>query len=142
MTTEYLEKQLAIWKQWLLVSTGASVTLLATAIADFPNRPNPFFPGWFGLGFLLLLNTVTPGIVLLLGSAWRKLPIGARLNAIFGYFAMAWVTLIAFWSKAASLFGISIPLLLAFLGGIGIALGIVYLMLRRGHFNKPEAMFP
>lgn len=142
MTTDYLEKQLVNYQRLLLASIGAAVTLLATAVADMPNHPDMYFPGWFAVWFILQLATITPAVVLLLGSELRKLPFAERLNTIFGYLAVAWVVLIAFGLKVASMIAISLPLLAIFLSGIGVAIGIVYWLLRRSHINAPEAMFP
>jgi hypothetical protein len=50
--------------------------------------------------------------------------------------------LIACGLKVASMIAISLPLLAIFLSGIGVAIGIVYWLLRRSHINAPEAMFP
>ena len=142
MTTDYLEKQLANYKRLLLASIGAAVTLLATAVADIPNHPDMYFPGWFAVWFILQLATVTPAVVLLLGSELRKLAFAERLNTIFGYLAVAWVVLIAFGLKLASMILISLPLLAIFLSGIGVAMGIVYWLLCKSHINAPEAIFP
>lgn len=139
MTIDYLEKQLANWKQLLWVSIGAGSTLLATAIADIPNHPNMFFPGWYGVWFFLQLATFTPAVVLLFGSAFRELPIAARLNTIFGYLAVAWMVFIAFGVKLANIAMIS--WLLYFLGVFGIVMGLVYWFLRMKYIDAPEATF-
>jgi len=140
MTTDYLEKQLANWKRFLLVSIGAAGTLLATAIADIPNHPDMYFPGWYAVWFILQLATFTPAVMLLLGSELRKLPLGERLNTIFGYLAVAWIVLIAFGLKLAFA-TVSWPMLWNFLSVIGIVMGIVYWLLRRKYINAPEATF-
>lgn len=142
MTTDYLEKQLANYGRVLLVCIGAAVTLLATAIADMPNHPNMYFPGWYAVWFILQLATITPAVVLLLGSELRKLPFAERLNTIFGYLAVAWIVLVAFGLKIANSGTISWPSLWSFLSGIGIMMGIVYWLLRRKYINAPEATFP
>jgi magnesium-transporting ATPase (P-type) len=142
MTTEYLEKQLANYKQVLLASLGAAVTLLATAIADMPNRPAMYFPGWYAVWFVLLLATFTPAVILLAGSEWRKLPFAERLNTIFGYLAATWIVLVAFGLKSNNAGAISWPTWWSFLSGIGIVMGIVYWFLRRRYLNSPEAIFP
>lgn len=142
MTPDYLEKQLANYQRMLLALAGAVVTLLATAFADIPNHLNPYFPGWFGVWFVLQLAAITPAVVLLLGSEMRKLPFAGRLNTVFGFVAAAWVALVAFGVELAGLISVSPPLLAIFLAGSGVAIGLVYWLLRRSHVNAPEAMFP
>lgn len=142
MTTAYLEQQLATYKHVLLVCIGAAVTLLATAVADMPNHPTLYFPGWYGVWFILQLATITPAVVLLLGTELRKLSFAERLNTIFGYLLAAWIVLVAFGLKIANTDMISWPLLWSFLSGIGITIGIVYWLLRRKYINAPEATFP
>lgn len=139
MTIDYLEKQLANWKQLLLVSIGAGGTLLATAIADIPNHLNTFFPGWYGVWFILELATFTPAIVLLFGGALRELPIAARLNTIFGYLAVAWLILIAFGLKLSDI--VTVSWLWYSLSVIGIVMGMVYWFLRMKYIDAPEATF-
>lgn len=140
MTTDYLEKQLANYKRLLLACIGAAVTLLATAVADMPNHPDMYFPGWYAVWFILQLATITPAVVLLLGSELRKFPFAERLNTIFGYLAVAWLVLVAFGLKIAynTMAWIWVW---NFLSGIGIVMGIVYWLLRRKYINAPEATF-
>ena len=142
MNIDHLEDLLANWRRVLLVCVGASITLLATAIADIPNGRNPYFPGWYAVWFILQLAAVTPAIVLVLGSQLRKLPLADRLNTVFSYFAVAWIALVSFGLKLASTIASSLALLTIFLCGTGVALGIVYLLLRRSCVKAPEAMFP
>ena len=138
MTIDYLEKQLENWKRWLLVSSGAAITLLATSIADIPNYSNPSFPGWFAIWLILQLGTTPAGFGLLSGKGWRTLPLAERLNTAFGYLTVAWITLLAFGFKAVWL-----PSILWFLiFGLGIALAVAYLTLRRTRIDSPEEMFP
>jgi uncharacterized membrane protein len=141
MTTEDLEKKLAKWKSVLLVIIGAGVTLLATAVADIPNHPYMYFPGWYAVWFILQLATFTPAVALLLGSEMRKLPFAERLNTIFGYLAVAWIVSIAFVLKLA-FNSYSWPLLWTLLSVLGIVIGIAYWLLRRKYVNAPEAKFP
>ena len=79
--TETLEVQLQKWQKTLLVFLGAGATLFLTALIDFPSRMaalrqdgNMLVDGWFGLWFLLLIASLTPGILLLLAPRWRKSP--------------------------------------------------------------------
>ncbi len=142
MTMDYLEKQLASYQRLLLAGTGAAVTLLATAVADIPNHPEIFFPGWYAVWFILQLATIMPAVVLLLGSELRKLPFASRLNTISGFLAIAWVVLAAFGIKLAGMVSISLPVLAICLGGIGAAIAIAHWLLHRSVIDAPEAMFP
>ena len=108
MDIDHLEELLASWKRVLLVCLGASVTLLATAIADIPNNPNPYFPGWYGVWFILQLATVTPALVLVFGSQLRKLPLAERLHTVFGYLVVAWIVLVSLGLKLACTITISL----------------------------------
>ena len=135
MTIVHLEKQLISWQKLLLVHVGSSVTLLATAIADIPNQSDTYFPGWHALWFILQLATIIPAAVLVLGIRWRKLPFHLRVNKIFGYLGIGWITLVAMGVKLAS--SISAPLV-----GIGVVLGMLYWLLRKKHLDSPESLFP
>jgi len=139
MTPEYLQKQLEIWKRALLVGLGASVTLLATAIADIPDSPPPHFPGWFAVWFMLQLATTPAGFALLVGKSWRALALSDRLNTAFGYLGVAWITLLAFGFKAGSSAPGALSLLVI---GLGVVLAMGYVRLRRTRANAPEEMFP
>jgi hypothetical protein len=140
VTIEYLEKVLVNWKRILLVNVGASITLLATAIADIPNHPNPFFPGWYGVWFILQLATTIPVLVLVLSGRMRKLSLAERLDTIFGFCLAAWIALISFGLKSQDL--ISNSFLSLSYCGVGIALGMIYWLLRRRCVSAPEATFP
>jgi hypothetical protein len=139
MSIDYLEKQLAHWKQLLLVCIGAGGTLLASAIADIPNHANMNFPGWYGVWLILQLATITPAVLLLLGSAIRELPIAARLNTIFGYLTVTWMVLIAFGLKLSNI--VTITWMWYFLGIFGSVMGIVYWVLRMKYIDTDEATF-
>ncbi len=90
MQANKLERNLMIWKQILLVDLGAVVTLLATGVADLPNLDRPYFPGWYAVWFVILLASLFPGFVLLLGKHYLQIPLRGRLRTIFGYFALTW----------------------------------------------------
>jgi hypothetical protein len=142
MTIEDLEKLLAKYQHMLLVTAGAGVTLLATAVADLPNHPQMYFPGWYAVWFILQLATVIPVAVLLLGNGFVQLPFAERLNTIAGYSAVAWIVLAASGLRVANTGAISFLWLWVFLGCLGIALSLVYWLLRRRLIHSPEANFP
>ena len=121
---------------------GASISLLATAIVDIPNQHDVYIPGWYAVWFIIQLATITPPVVLTLGSVWRNLPFHLRINTIFGYFVVGWITLLAVGVKLASGSAISLLELAFFLTGIGVVIGILYWLLRRGYLDSPESLFP
>ncbi len=90
MDTKKLERSLEIWQRILLIDTGAVFTLLATGLADLPNLDRPYFPGWYAVWFIVLLATLLPPFLLLLGRHYLKLPLRLRLRPAFSYFALAW----------------------------------------------------
>ena len=74
MAIDSLENNLANFKRVLLIWVGAVVTLLAVAIGDIPNYHSPFFPGWYGVWLIIQVGTISPSIMLLFGSGFKKLP--------------------------------------------------------------------
>jgi len=142
MSPEYLERQLAVYQRLLLAVLGAAVTLLATAVADLPNNPTLYFPGWYAVWFILQLASLLPGAVLLGGGAFRSLPLAQRLDTGFGFLALTWIVLAALGLKLAGTLAVPWLALGAVLGGLALALGLAYALLRRRHVSQPEAMFP
>jgi hypothetical protein len=95
MNIKSLEKRLEIWKRILWINIGAAFTLMATGIADPPNISEPYFPGWYGIWFVLLLASLFPGFILLLGKHWMQVPLQERLNTMFGFLAITWVNFLS-----------------------------------------------
>ncbi len=96
MATDSLENNLANFKRILLIWIGAVVTLLIVAIADIPNFQSPYFPGWYGIWLIIQVGTISPSIMLIIGSGFRKLPFPERFNTLFAYLVVSWVALVAF----------------------------------------------
>lgn len=142
MTTDYLEKQLENWKRLLLIMTGASVTFLATSIADIPNYSTPHFPGWFGIWLVLQLGSVPAGFMLLVGRSWRVLPLSDRLNTAFGYLSIAWLVLLTLGVRFITLTPEAVGGIGLLMISLGLLLGAGYLLLRRARVNSPEEIFP
>jgi len=158
MATVSLENNLAKFKRVLLIWAGAVLTLMAVAIADIPNYHFLFFPGWYGVWLIIQVGTISPAIMLLFGSGFKKLPFPERLNTIFAYFAVSWISLVAFVIKSGSFLSMHIPTYFGFAHGIGItvtltqlyefvgimgvAIGIAYWILQRKYLSSSEAMFP
>ncbi|MGB7539383.1 MAG: hypothetical protein WBM17_12665 [Anaerolineales bacterium] len=152
------ENNLANFKRVLLIWVGAAVTLLAVAIADIPNNRSPFFPGWYGVWVVLQVGAITPAVLLLFGSGFRKLPFPERLNTLFAYLAVSWIVLVAFVIKSGRFFTRNITTYFGFANGIGITftmtqlyamtgiigagIGIAYWILQHKFMSSPEAMFP
>lgn len=140
MTTEYLRKQLEIWKQWALVSAGAAATLLVTAIGD--RAVNSYITeigGWFAVWFIIQVGAIPAGLTLLISSEWRKLPLTERLNPAFAFLAVSWTGWLAL-----LIHGSGTPLVnLAFLLlPLGVALPLVHVGLRRRATWQAEELFP
>lgn len=155
MDPDYLQHQLELWKRWLYVCIGASVTFLATTIADIPNFDSNatsfyhveasvggmgYFPGWFGV-WLLLQVAITPlGFLLLFAKGWQGLPISTRLKTAYGFLLTAWVAFLAFGIRAT---GFDAPELLGYLVFLlGIVLSVSYLWLKRAYLTPSEELFP
>ena len=146
MSREQLEKQLAKWKSVLLVYAGAAATLLVIALVELPaitlarsaSRALDI-DGWYGVWFVLELASLAPGLMLLLTPSWRTLPRALRLNPGFGFLACAWVALLAFDLRTASL---DLPIAFHFVvAGLGLLLLAVYLLLKR-KMGVGEELFP
>ena len=147
MTPETLEKRLELWKRWLLVGTGASITLLVWAIVDLPNLGRAYAPGWFYVWPFFQIAITPAGLVLLIGKAWRELPLSQRLDTAFGYLGVAWLTLLAFGIKSGSDTSVlqsvlGATLLTLIIGGSAMAIGLSYWILSRNRLTAPEEMFP
>jgi hypothetical protein len=142
-----LESQLAKWQRLLLVYAGAAGILLVTTLAELSlylesyrrmgrvMNVNP----WFGICFVLLLACLTPGILLLVGRAWRTLPLARRLPPAFGFLGCAWAALAAFDLR---LLPLALPLFTHFfIFGLGIILAASYLIFTHRQ-GKSEELFP
>jgi hypothetical protein len=133
-----LEKRLEIWKHILLINLGAAFTLLATCI-DIPHIDMANIPGWFGIWFIILLASLFPGFILLLGKHWMQLFFGKRLNTIFGYFAIAWVNLFTIGIRMGLNLHSVYPYFL-FVSAVAIAVG--YWLERRNILQSRGEIFP
>ena len=143
--TETLEVQLQKWQKSLLVFLGAGATLFLTVLIDFPSRMaalrqdgNMLVDGWFGLWFLLLIASLTPGILLLLAPRWRKSQLEQRVPTGFGFLGVAWLVMLGFSLRM----NVLLPPLGHFLiAASGPLVAAIYLLLRRAQPRKEE-MFP
>ena len=139
MQVETLRKRFEIWKYILFVNLGASLTLLATSIADIPNLAYIDFPGWYGVWFVAQLASFLPGFVLLWGRHWMQIPLYERLNTIFGYFVAAWITMLSFgvrmWPNIPTSFTY-------FFLGCGAVIAIGYVWLRQKALGIQNEIFP
>jgi len=136
MTIEYLEKQLESWKRLLLLFLGAAFTLTASTIGITGDYY--FTLGWVVIWIVVQLGAMPAGLMLLFGKEWRRLPLSRRLNAAFGYLAVAWLAWLAvgFRVVGETLGGFAF---IVFVGGV---LGAAYLLTRRARINASEEIFP
>ncbi len=139
MDIELLRKRFEIWKRILLINIGAAFTLLATGIAELPNISKPYFPGWYAVWFVILLASLLPGFILLIGKHWMQIPLQSRLNTIFGYFAITWVTFFSIGVREGR--NISTDFIY-FLIGTAIAIAVGYWWLRRKCIKSQGEIFP
>ena len=142
--TESLEQQLEKWKKVLLVYLGAALALLITALIDLPARITMLrqdnrmvVDGWLGLWFILLIASLTPGVLLLVVPRWRKAELEGRVTTGFGFLGVAWLVMLGF--------SFQVNVLLPAVGhfiifALGLFLAAFYL-LRRGKPRKEE-IFP
>lgn len=139
MEIDSLKKRFEIWKHILFINIGAALTLLATSIADLPNPARLDVPGWYGIWFVVQLASFLPGFVLLWGKHWLKIPLYERLDTIFGYFVVAWLTLLAIGLRIGSTMSDPFG---AFLLGCAAAIAIGYWWSRRKSLGSQNEMFP
>lgn len=140
MSIDSLNKRFEIWKYILFVNIGASFTLFLQAVLNYQGSRNLIFQtSWYGVWFIVELAAFLPGFVLLWGKHWMQIPLHERLNTIFGYFAIAWFTLLPiglrigrYTSKSSNYF----------LLGCAIAIAIVYWWLRRKSIGTQSEIFP
>jgi|WetSurMetagenome_2_1015567.scaffolds.fasta_scaffold729719_1 hypothetical protein len=139
MQLNLLEKNLEIWKKILFIGIGATSTLLATGIAELPNRSQPYFPGWYAVWFIIFLASIIPGFVLLWGKHWLTIPLEKRLNIIFGFFGLTWVT---FLSIGTTIIWGGAHEFVYFLLCLAVIIAVPYILLRRRTQKKAEEIFP
>lgn len=140
MNIDSLHKRFEIWKYILFINIGASITLFLQAVLNYQeSRSLIFQASWYGAWLLVQLAAFLPGFVLLWGKHWMRIPLRERLNTIFGYFAVAWFTLLPvgirierYTSKTFNFF----------LLGCAIALAIGYWWLRRKSLGTQNEIFP
>jgi hypothetical protein len=140
MDIQTLQQRLEIWKRILFIVSGATFTLFLQAILNYQQSRSLIFPtSWYGVWFVLQLASFFPPFILLWGRHWMQLPLLERLNIIFGYFVVAWFTLLPvglrtdpYSSKAFNFF---------WLGG-AIVLAMGYRWLRRKNLGMQNEIFP
>lgn len=129
MNVDVLHNRFAVWKYILFMNCGASFTLFIQAVLHYLDSGSLLFPiSWYGAWCIVFLASFLPGFVLLLGKHWMQLPLPERINTIFGYFAVAWFTLLPvgvrmgpYTTKSSNFF-----LLIC-----GVALAVSFVWLRR-----------
>ena len=140
MDPDTLYRRLEIWKQILFITIGASLTLFVQAVLTYQDSRRLLFEmSWYGAWSIVQLAAFLPGFVLLWGKHWIQIPLSVRLNTIFGYFAVAWLTLLPVGIRIGPYTSKSFNF---FLLGCGIVLAIGYWRLRRISLETPDEMFP
>ncbi len=141
-----IELNLEAWKRVLLVLTGATVTLLATAIAEFPEDGRVTFLGWYAVWLVLQLAVTAPGIALSISKHWRAIALRDRLDTEFGFLFLAWTSVLAFVIRTMGIVTIEslgfvncARFLLVLSGG---ALVTAYLLLKGRARAKLKDLFP
>lgn len=140
MDIHNLQQRLEIWKHMLFILVGASLTLFLQAILNYQeSRSLIFQTSWYGMWFVVQFAAFLPGFVLLWGEHWMQIRLLERLNTIFGYFAVAWFTILPvgfqigpYTSKTFNFFWL----------GCGIALTMIYWWLRRKNLEIQNEIFP
>ncbi len=167
-TIDQLESKLSGWEKWLYAGTGAAIILLVQAFIKayenqmlvnvffsidmkagaenlniFQQYSTGIFQGlispwrillWLSLEFAVLI----PAAILAFHPTWRKIPLGRRLDLIFGYLLAGWVTLLSPGAQDPNNAGGGyIVLVIVYL----LALGLGYWWLRRKK-DTSEEVFP
>lgn len=137
MDIHTLQKRLEIWKNILFINIGASLVLFVQAILTYQAEESLLFEtSWYAVWFIVQLATFLPGFVLLWGKHWMQIPLLERLNTIFGYFAVAWFTLLPVGVSIAS------KALDFFLLGFAVLIATCYQWLRRKNLGMQNEIFP
>jgi hypothetical protein len=139
MDVNVLEKRLEAWKRILFITFGASLTLFAQALLRYLEYQSLTFETyWYAIWFVVQLAAFLPGFVLLWGKNWMQIPLRERLNTIFGYFAVAWFTLVPIGLRIGRYESKVFNFVLL---GCAIAIAIGYWSLRRKSM-EPQEIFP
>lgn len=140
MDTNSLHRRLEIWRYILFMNLGASLVLIATGVAELPNiASKPYFPGWYGVWFVVQLASFLPGFVLLWGKHWIQIPLRERLNTIFGYFVVTWLTILPIGLRMGPNAPDSFNY---FFLGCAAAIAAAYWWLRRKSVGMQNEIFP
>jgi hypothetical protein len=140
MNIDSLKKRFEIWKHILFINFGASIALFLQAVLNYQeSRSLVFQVSWYGVWFIVQLAAFLPGFVLLWGKNWMHIPLHERLNTIFGYFAVAWFTLLPVSIRIGRYASTSSNL---FLLGFAIAIAAGYWWLRRKSMGMQSEIFP
>jgi hypothetical protein len=158
MTFDFLEINLSSFKRMLPFWCGAALTLFLLAVVDMPNNHFPYYPGWYGVWLFIQIGTSIPPLMILFGAGFQKLSLSNRLNIIYSYLILSWMSLVAVVFKSSMFFKPNIPTYIGFSNGIGISMYITQLyfvlgllgisilisfwILYRKYVNSPEEMFP
>jgi hypothetical protein len=88
-------RRLAQFRKALLFLAGCSSALFVTIVTGDLSSLNSAFPsGWFVLWLLTIIGSVPLGIVMLIGSGWKELPMVERRATAMGFLAVGFVDLL------------------------------------------------
>lgn len=94
MSEEKLNRALHEFKQALLVIFGIALSLLVISLSG--TEPQISVPwGWSALWFATTIGSIPLGIVMLIGSWWRKLPLVERRGPAMGYLLVGLINFIS-----------------------------------------------
>lgn len=96
MEIQQLEKQLEMWKRFLFMILGSSITFVSISLGNIVYGDWPGFGNYVGgIWTSIQLLATLPGFYLLWGRCWKPVLLSSRLNTIFGYFAISWINLLS-----------------------------------------------
>ena len=140
MDLNILQKRLEVWKHILFINIGASITLFVQAVLNYQESQNLTYQmSWYGAWCIVQLAAFLPGFVLLWGKHWMQIPLLERLNTIFGYFAVAWITLLPIGIRIGPYTSKSFNFVLL---GCAIVIAAGYGWLRRKSLGIENEIFP
>ena len=138
MSEDKLNRALREFKQALLVIFGIALSLLVIALSG--TEPRLAVPwGWSALWVATTVGSIPLGIVMLIGSWWRKLPLVERRGPAMGYLLVGLINFISLslellWETSGTL--VICPIV------YGLLLLPVYVRVYNVEDREKEELFP
>jgi hypothetical protein len=138
VSEEKLNRALQEFKQALLVVFGIALSLLVISLSDSTSRQSVPW-GWSALWVATTLGSIPLGVVMLIGSWWRKLPLAQRRGPAMGFllvglFNFVSLSLELLWETSGSL--VICPI------AYGLLLLPVYVRIYNVEDREKEELFP